>query len=235
MPELYTILDVSRTRVGASDCWQIRQKRPDGAHHLTIFPTSTLEWRAAEYGIDHTSETGLAQIIDMVLHEPFLQDPLQFRDQDPAAARGMTAASTQAVHGLELGDEAPVTLFNAPSREHARRAHQLRIEHTKATRVQVVTTAPALTTKPGVRAAQAQTPDPLRRLRAEHGITEEGLSAKQSHVEQVRRDLSAQLAEATGTSGEPMIVPQTPSSGMWDLSLARRDEAHRQSTGEHPA
>ncbi|MCC9309136.1 hypothetical protein LN042_18955 [Kitasatospora sp. RB6PN24] len=229
MLDTYEILDTTRIRVGDTDCWQIRQRRPDGGHHLTVFPTSALEWRAAEYGIDHTTPDGLEQIIDMVLHEPFIPDPLLHRDQDPAAAKGHTAASTQAIHGLSLGDEAPVTLFNAPSRAHARRAHQLRIEHTKRTRIKVVT-PPAATTRTGTgHTAPAAAPsDPLHQLRTEHGITAHGVAAKHSTVQQVRADLAARLAEATGQSGPAAVFPQQPAGGTWDASLAARDQAHQE-------
>lgn len=48
--------------------------RADGSivvgHHK--FPVDTLEWRAAEYGIDPTD---LDTLLDIVIHEPFLGDP----------------------------------------------------------------------------------------------------------------------------------------------------------------
>ncbi|MEV8033886.1 hypothetical protein [Streptomyces sp. NPDC086182] len=38
---------------------------------LHLFPLDTLEWRAAEYGIDHTD---IDQLLDIVLHEPYITD-----------------------------------------------------------------------------------------------------------------------------------------------------------------
>jgi hypothetical protein len=38
---------------------------------LHSFPLDALEWRAAEYGIDHTDTD---QLLDIVLHEPYITD-----------------------------------------------------------------------------------------------------------------------------------------------------------------
>lgn len=152
MPEQYRVLSVDRITIGPTECWQVRQQRSDG-HHITIFPTSALEWRAAEYDIDPGSPDGLEQIIDILLHEPFVPDPIEHRRADPAAAKGLTAPSTQAIHGLSIGETAPVTLHNAPDRATARAAHLERIAHTKRTRV-VVTAGTLPAGKRGTAAAQ---------------------------------------------------------------------------------
>ncbi|WP_406205323.1 hypothetical protein OH807_30650 [Kitasatospora sp. NBC_01560] len=231
MPERYEITDTSRTRVGQTDCWQVRQKRPDGGYHVTLFPTSTLEWRAAEYEIDYTTEEGLATILDMVLHEPFIPDPIEHRGQDPAAARGLTAPSTEAVHGLAIGDEAPITLHNAPDRATARAAHLERIDHAKRTRVHVV--------GPGQphgkpTSARGSAPDALAAIRADHGITAEGVAAKTAMVEQARRQLAAALAHTPPPPHGPTGFPESFTTAMWDAAVPRRDEAHRASSGEDP-
>lgn len=77
--------------------------RPDGLRHRLSFPADTLEWRAAEYGIDPTD---LDTLLDMVLSEPFL-------DPDP--------------------EDAALSLFGAPDISRARVHHlkkvaQVRVE-----------------------------------------------------------------------------------------------------------
>lgn len=67
--------------------------RPDGGRHRQTFPVDTLEWRAAEYGIDPTD---LDTLLDMVLSEPFL-------DSDP--------------------DDSALSLFEAPDISRARVHH----------------------------------------------------------------------------------------------------------------
>jgi hypothetical protein len=71
---------------------------------LHIFPLDTLEWRAAEYGIAHTD---VDQLLDLVLHEPYLTDePVVHTAASPAAARVIhldrIAAAKTAGHGLQL-------------------------------------------------------------------------------------------------------------------------------------
>ncbi|MFJ8043786.1 hypothetical protein ACIRBX_25120 [Kitasatospora sp. NPDC096147] len=200
MLEKYEITEVTRTRIGLTECWQVRQLRPDGEHHIAVFPAATLEWRAAEYDIDHTTKAGLDQILDIVLHEPFLPDPLQDRDQDPAAAKGLTAPSTQALHGLAVGDQAPVTLHNAPDRATARAAHLERIAHLKRTGINVVSPTPP--TRPGG-LARAAAPDPLDLIRAGHGITAAGVTAKTALVEQARQHLAAARSETAPPASTP--------------------------------
>ncbi|MFB7244652.1 hypothetical protein ACFCYX_19590 [Streptomyces populi] len=69
---------------------------------LHIFPLDALEWRAAEYGIDHTD---VDLLLDCVLHEPYLtEDTVVHTAASPAAARVIhlerIAAAKAAGHGL---------------------------------------------------------------------------------------------------------------------------------------
>ncbi|WP_327074445.1 hypothetical protein OG196_31895 [Kitasatospora purpeofusca] len=228
MAETYEVVDASRTRIGSTECWVVRQQRPDGQYHLSIFPTTTLEWRAAEYDLDYTTEAGLTQIIDMVLHEPFLRDPLEHRATDPAAAKGLTAASTEDVHGLAIGDQAPVTLHNAPDQATALAAHLERIEHAKRTRVRVVSPTP--TPVKATSAATRPGRDPLAAIRTDHGITPEGVAAKAAVVEQARQRLALRRTASTRSSASPTppggrLFPAT--TPMWDPSNAARNDADR--------
>ncbi|MFG1709250.1 hypothetical protein ACFLIM_39270 [Nonomuraea sp. M3C6] len=78
--------DVDRTNPqGAEPLWGVATVRPDGGRILHTFPHSTLEWRAAEYGIDPADSDTL---LDVILHEPYLpneDDPLA--QIDPATSK----------------------------------------------------------------------------------------------------------------------------------------------------
>ncbi|MBO1413215.1 hypothetical protein [Streptomyces sp. FH025] len=209
MPEQYRVLDATRINVGPTQCWAVRQQRPDGDHHVTVFPTTSLEWRAAEYDIDHTTPDGIDMILDMLLHEPWIADPLEQRSTDPAAAKGLAA-----------GQPAPVTLHNAPDRATARQAHLERIAHAKRTRV-AVTAGPAAGTR---RAAAAKpAPDPLDIIRRHHGITPEGVAAKTEIVEQTRRQLAQPQPPAEDEATR--VSPDSFTTPVWDAAVPRRDQA----------
>ncbi len=66
---------------GAEPLWGVYQVRPDRSTHLHIFPHTTFEWRAAEYGVDPDD---VDTLIDIVLHEPFIpsmHDPLVWENE----------------------------------------------------------------------------------------------------------------------------------------------------------
>lgn len=66
-----------------------------------VFPSDTLEWRAAEYGIDPKD---LDTLLDIVIHEPFINEP----------------------------EQAVALLYDAPSIEDARDRHLARINEVKS-------------------------------------------------------------------------------------------------------
>ncbi|MFJ4189425.1 hypothetical protein [Kitasatospora sp. NPDC089509] len=220
MPEQYRVLDAARINVGPTPCWAVRQQRPDGDHHITVFPVSSLEWRAAEYNIDHTTPEGIDTILDMLLHEPWIPDPRKNQHADPAAAQGLTAPATEAAPGLEAWEPAPVNLLTAPDRATARQAHLERIAHAKRTRV-TVTAGPA----PGTRrsAAAKAAPDPLDAIRRHHGITSEGVAAKTEIVEQARQRLA--LPQQPAENAETRVSLDSFTTSVWDAAIRRRDEA----------
>ncbi|WP_435279346.1 hypothetical protein [Streptomyces sp. 1222.5] len=93
---------------GDTECWLVVTRATDG-HGLThVFPKSTLEWRAAEYGIDPADVDAL---LDVILHERFVDD-----EQPGVAARSLAQAAS-------TGD--------------ARRAHLARIAALKKDRERV--------------------------------------------------------------------------------------------------
>lgn len=60
--------------------WEMHELREDGTKGLVVLPKTTLDWRAAEYGIDPTD---VDTLLDIILHEryvPTQQDELR----DPA-------------------------------------------------------------------------------------------------------------------------------------------------------
>lgn len=222
MPEQYQVLDAARITVGSTQCWAVRQQRPDGDHHVTVFPTSSLEWRAAEYDIDHTTPDGINTILDMLLHEPWIPDPREDRHTDPATAKNLTVHAAQDIPGPAAGGPPAVTLHNAPDRATARQAHLERIAHAKRTRV-AVTAGPAAGAR-RTAAAKAAT-DPLDIIRRHHGITPEGVAAKTEIVEQTRRQLA--LPQLPAEDEAIRVSPDSFTTPVWDAAVPRRDEAHR--------
>ncbi|QFY09652.1 hypothetical protein GBF35_26020 [Nonomuraea phyllanthi] len=75
--------------LGAEPLWGVAVVKTDGSRFLKTFPHSTLEWRAAEYGIDPDDKDTL---LDVILHESYIpreDDPLT--RMDPASAKVLSA------------------------------------------------------------------------------------------------------------------------------------------------
>ena len=148
----YTITDVGEDP--QRDLWYVAYEDSAGERHTHIFPKSTLEWRAAEYGL-----TDPAEILDMILHEPHTPDP---------RPRKVMRSLTSARASVELkATVQPVTLYTATSTSEARAAHLDRIAAAKTSRARI-TNPPS---------------DPLAIIRTRHGITAEGVRAKRERVD----------------------------------------------------
>lgn len=140
---------------GTSHRWLVHHIGEDGHGHGYVFPAETVDWRAAEYGL-----TDIDEILDVIIHEPFLDETLT---RDDAALRAGLVTST-------LRTAEPITLFNAASTTDACAAHRLRIADVKQTRALI---------QPG------KGPNPLDVIRA-RGIDTSGVRAKREVVD-VRR------------------------------------------------
>lgn len=151
MPIEYTISDVAEdTERGL---WQVTYKSPAGEARHHTFPKTTLEWRAAEYGLDDVDE-----ILDIILHEPYVPT------EQPAAPVSLIAA--QAKPGTQAA--ARITLYTAESTAQARDAHRQLIAEVKASHVRV---------------SPPKGADPLDHIRRRHGITPDGLRARREQVD----------------------------------------------------
>ncbi|MEV6154908.1 hypothetical protein AB0L53_31665 [Nonomuraea sp. NPDC052129] len=67
-----SFLDRDRARrspLGAEPSWGVVKVDPSGARILHAFPHSTLEWRAAEYGIDPED---IDTLLEVILYEPWI-------------------------------------------------------------------------------------------------------------------------------------------------------------------
>ncbi|WP_069769799.1 hypothetical protein [Streptomyces sp. LUP30] len=106
MPDKWTISETTALQIGDSPCWQITLTRPDGNKVNHVMPTSALDWRAAEYGIDPTDTEALMEIL---LHEPYM------------------AVVDDPQHGPQYADSGP-DLWAADSTATAREAHVARIK-----------------------------------------------------------------------------------------------------------
>lgn len=115
--ETYVTYNVTSETIGDSPIWRLWQTRPDGLDHHHVMPQGIVELRAAEYGIDPTTEAGKALVWDILLHEPHM--PEVDRAVQHRAALGKIAP----------GDE--VYLWNAKSQADALSALQTKLVHTK--------------------------------------------------------------------------------------------------------
>jgi hypothetical protein len=114
----FEIEQVYETAGNSADWWVVVMVDESGGRNNHAFPKDTLLWRAAEYGIDPADT---ATLLDIILHEPYIQDPA-IADPPAAAAIRTTVA----------GKRVPTTLATARTQADARTAHLARIEHVKA-------------------------------------------------------------------------------------------------------
>lgn len=159
-PRIHTVDWVSEHLGRGDPCWLVHKVDQDGNGSSHLFPKVMLEWRAAEYGL-----TDVDEILDIVLHDPHLPDA---PDRDDAAARAGMVTSTRP-------DAEPITLLNAASTADALAAHRLRVADTKQTRARVQ--------------PPAKGKNPLDIIRAQHGITADGVRAKREAVDIYRWQL----------------------------------------------
>ncbi|MFC8077527.1 hypothetical protein ACFUN8_18570 [Streptomyces sp. NPDC057307] len=158
MSSEYKVIAVTDYPNSSEPKWAVDMEKPDGNLHRHVLPKATLEWRAAEYGIDDVEE-----LMDIVLHEPF---------QIPATEEELSwdAAAQEAdtkLHRLP-------SLIEAESTTEAAESLRVRIARTKAEKVHVVSTP-----KKGQ-------PDPLDKIRNEHGIDPERKREKRELVDTMR-------------------------------------------------
>lgn len=153
-PRIHTIDWVAERTANGAPRWAVHHVDQDGNGGGYVFPKDSLEWRAAEYGLADVDE-----ILDIVLHEPYLPDA---PDRDDAAARAGLVTST--------GPEAePITLLNATSTADAATAHRLRIADAKHRSARI--------------APPGKSKDPLDVIRANHGIDAERVRAKREAID----------------------------------------------------
>ncbi|MGI5292638.1 hypothetical protein ACQEVF_58855 [Nonomuraea polychroma] len=186
--------DVARTNPqGAEPLWGVASVRPDGGRVLHTFPHSTLEWRAAEYGIDHED---LDTILDVILHEPYLpneDDPLV--QLDPAASKLLDE-----VKGL------PTCWTPGVPDAERRQAHLARIDAVKRHRVQFAN-APVAERQAAlvfVGSARVAPPHPLDPIRA----------ARLDPIRVDSRRMAVKWQRRTGRQADFFSKPATAFMGM---------------------
>lgn len=117
MADEYEVIDVGELLPNPEHpCFYVTTRMPDGRLHQHIFPKSTLDWRAAEYGL-----TDPAEILDAILHEP----------HRPRADRDDRVSLVSAVEKTTKATDKPVTLWTAKSTREARDAHRAAIADAK--------------------------------------------------------------------------------------------------------
>lgn len=86
MAETWTVGETTARQVGGTPCWQVSLVRPDGSTLIHLMPANTLDWRAAEFGIDPTDVDTLLEVVLHEPHMPMTDDPEkgpQFTDGGP--------------------------------------------------------------------------------------------------------------------------------------------------------
>lgn len=87
-PRIRTVESVKEHRIGDTDCWQVVTRATGDTGITHVFPKATLEWRAAEYGIDPDD---VDTLLDVVLHEQLLDEATA-----GAAVRSLASARSTA-------------------------------------------------------------------------------------------------------------------------------------------
>lgn len=122
MPPLKTIKGVKKVLVGSTECFFVTYSNVDGPDSGHVFPGDTLAWRSTELGIDPADSD---QLIDIILHEPFI--PPEAADRiviKPGASR---KAARQAHLARIAAAKAAVTIEGQSAR--AATGGHLRIIH----------------------------------------------------------------------------------------------------------
>jgi hypothetical protein len=194
----YTVTSVGIDNTGDESKYLVWHDVPNSAAHVTVFPFGAVEWRAAEYNIDATTVAGRSQIMDILLHEPFMEAV-------------PPALLTKARKRLAREAHEEVHLFNASTRDEARAAHLAKLQRTKEQRVNVVWSGNPLMANPnpGVRALN----DPAHLLMI-HPLDLASLAQKTDHVMSLRMRLGLEPAP-------PVTIPTVPAQ-YYDPAIRRR-------------
>jgi len=156
----------------------VRMEQPSGVDKIHKMPTKIIGYRAAEFDIDHTTEEGRAQIIDMALHEIHI-------DEDEAVVRRASLGiprATDAVH-----------LWNASSRAEARKARLKQVEEVKKQKVNIVWDKNPPRGASRKLVAKAEEVDSSCSAFVDHQVDEEQFENHKKLVRWVRHKLGAQI------------------------------------------
>lgn len=201
------------------ECWVVMNVNERGEKWPHGFPKFTLEQRIAEYDLDPTDAAGA---LEMVLHEPHIPDPVDFRNfaNDAAAKAGLKVASKRQLTGVRMGVTVPVHLGNAPDRATARQAHQARVAEVK-TRFKINSGKGA-----GI-LSKGDTTDPLLEILDNHGVDPERVKVRAQYVEALMGhragDAKAARLMIPTPGGLPVPIPDSrPADIPYDTSVRRR-------------
>lgn len=196
--------------------------------HVHTIPPDAFEWRAAEYDLD--ADKDFETLLDIILHELHIPDPLDPRNHadDAAAAEGLTspASETQWAH-IRQGDPVPTHLYNAETVDKAREALLHRIAKVKSSTVEI--SSPTVSLSRGV----PKPADPLDAMRNAKFVDADRVSEKRALVASVReaklagtrsmKRQSAMTSAAPRAASKPL--PPSRQKPPTDDSLKRKGEA----------
>ncbi|PRX66095.1 hypothetical protein B0I32_106231 [Nonomuraea fuscirosea] len=179
--------------MGAEPLWGVAVVKENGSRFLKTFPHSTLEWRAAEYGIDPDDKDTL---LDVILHESYIP-----REDDPLALMDPTSARVIAVtQGM------PTCWTPGVSDETRLEAHLTRIAAVKKYRIRIEPASvddrqSALAFIGSRRVAPSDPLDPIR-------------AAQLDPIRVEARRLAVSWARSTGSAREPNFDLKPPDTFM---------------------
>lgn len=146
----YLVTNVDETyATHGMELWRVTSMRPDNILHCHVFPKTTMQSRAAEYGIDPNDTDTL---LDIVLHEPYMVSPLDHfydEDEDPVVKAGLMGTAKSVIQNLRTGkvirpgEPMAAWCYNC-CEETARDAHLMRLNHCKSNRVHILDTSSKL-------------------------------------------------------------------------------------------
>lgn len=193
-PVYYAQRDTARANpMGAEPLWGVAVVKEDGSRFLKTFPHSTLEWRAAEYGIDPDDKDTL---LDVILHESYIP-----REDDPLALMDPTSSQI-----LSATRGTPTCWTPGVSDRDRLEAHLNRIAAVKKYRVRIepASVADRQGALAFVGSRRIAPPDPLEPIKA----------ARLDPIRVEARRLAVEWARSAGTVREPNFEFKPPDTFM---------------------
>lgn len=215
MAEEYTVTEVRlvrRTMPGArgqsivQEQWVIGLRRPDGAEGTHTIPAEAFASRAAEYWAEDEDPPTVDQLLDIMLHEPYIpaEEAPVHRTAETVLIATADGVEEPAAQARTAGGKQRVTVHNARNHDEARTAHLERIDAAKQ-RVRIVSPKPVTPLAGGRQAVKQASADPLDVIRERATINPAQVAEIRRVIHQAREH--AARGDASALQGEPLRRP----------------------------